>query len=331
MIDSNIFQIEIQQFATSDKAQQYIAGYKGRYFEISESVAHLIIAMQNFETLAEVAKKYRGPYGKQYSESHLAELEAGRPKEAEAYILKTSEITPYLINRFLVYDELYRKTKNTEYLNRAENYLQRAARKNPNDVMLVYYQAYILREKGEYEAALTILKELTQKFPNKNLYQLSVFDMLYLNGQEEKAFPYLLQAVKSSPDLLDGTYLKEIFAKDSVVRQSLNSILLRDISNEEVSGDPIFLAKSGKIFLSLGFEKEAKSHLEKAILLLPNLIYPHYYLSRIETNQYNFEQSTVYLKQFVFLQANSLSKQVIDHAVSSGEIEKLFIRREKKC
>jgi O-antigen ligase len=259
----------------------------------------------------------------------LAEMEAGRLEKAETYILKTSERTPYLITRFLVYDELYRKTKKAEYLNRAENYLQKAARKNPHDVMLTYYQASVLREKGEHEAALTILRELTHKFPNKSLYQLSVFDMLYRNGQQEKAFPYLLRAVKSAPELSDSPYLKEIFAKDSAVRQSLNSALLRDISNEDVSGDPILLAKSGKIFLSSGLEKEAKPRLEKAILLLPNLIYPHYYLSRIEANQNNYKQSMIYLKQFVFLQANSLSKQVIDHAISSKEIEKLFIRREK--
>ncbi|MDR1181738.1 MAG: O-antigen ligase family protein [Bacteroidales bacterium] len=260
----------------------------------------------------------------------LSEMEAGRPEKAKAYILKTSERTPYLINRFLVCDELYRETKKTEYLNHAENYLQKAAQKNPNDVMLTYYQASILRKRGKHEAALTILTELAQKFPNKSLYQLSVFDMLYRNGQQEKAFPYLVQAVKLAPDLLDGTYLKEIFSKDAnAMQQSLNSILLQDISNEEVSVDPIFLAKSGKVFLSLGLEKEAKSCLEKSILLLPNLIYPHYYLSQIEAVQYNFEQSIVYLKQFVFLQANSLSKQVIDRVIDSEEIDKLFIRREK--
>jgi putative peptide zinc metalloprotease protein len=39
MIDSNITQIEVQEFATSDIDRQYIAGYEGRHFEISESIA----------------------------------------------------------------------------------------------------------------------------------------------------------------------------------------------------------------------------------------------------------------------------------------------------
>jgi tetratricopeptide (TPR) repeat protein len=253
-------------------------------------------------------------------------MEAGRPEEAETYILKTSERTPYLINRFFIYNELYKKTNDTEYLNRAEKYLQKAALKNPGDVMLTYYHASVLRERGKQEAALALLTELTQKFPNKSLYQLGLFDLLYKNGQQESAFPYLLQAVKIAPDLWDSAYLKNILSNDSALNESLKRRLLQDIICDKVSGDPVLLAKNGKICLSLGLEKEAKPCLEKAILLLPNLVYPHYYLSKIETNQ---EQRNLYLKQFVFLQSNSLSKEAIDHIIRSGEAENTFIQRKK--
>jgi putative peptide zinc metalloprotease protein len=74
MIDSNLSQIEIQQFATSDKTQQYIVGYEGRHFEVNKFVARLIVVMQQSETLAEVAQKYRGPGDKQYSESDLEKI-----------------------------------------------------------------------------------------------------------------------------------------------------------------------------------------------------------------------------------------------------------------
>jgi O-antigen ligase len=258
----------------------------------------------------------------------LSEMAAGRPEEAEKYILKTSERTPYLINRFLVCDELYRKTNDTEYLNCAEHYLQKAMSKNPNDIMLTYYYVSVLRERGKYEAALAVLTELTQKFPNKSLYQLGVFDMLYKNGQQEKAFPYLLQAVKIAPDILDSAYLKNILSGNSALNGSLKSRLLQDISIEKDSNDPVLLAKNGKICLSLGLEKEAKPRLEEAILRLPNLIYPYYYLSRIEENQNNFEQSGFYLRQFVFLQFSSLSKQVIDRTTHSGEIAKQLTHRK---
>ncbi|MDR2287491.1 MAG: O-antigen ligase family protein [Prevotellaceae bacterium] len=268
-------------------------------------------------------------HDEQNNRKALSEMKAGRPDDAETYILKTSERTPYLINRFLVYDELYRKTHNTEYLDRAENYLQKAALKNPHDMTLTYYQASVLREKGQYEAALSVLTELTQRFPNKSLYQLSVFDLLYKNGQQEKAFPYLLQAVKIAPDLWDSAYLENIFLNDPALKELLKNKLLQNIFTDKDSNDPVLLAKNGKIFLSSGLNKEAKPCLEKAILLLPNLIYPHYYLSQIEASQQNFEQSDIYLKQFVFLRNNSLSKHVIDETVRSGEFEKLSIRRKQ--
>jgi tetratricopeptide (TPR) repeat protein len=256
----------------------------------------------------------------------LSEMEAGRLEEAEMYIMKTSERTPYLINRFLVCNELYRETQDMEYLARADNYLQKAALKNPRDVMLTYFQASVLHEKGQYEASLAILTELTQRFPNKSIYQINVFDLLYKNGQQEKAFPYLLRAVTISPDLWDSSYLKNILLKDPALNELLKRRLLQDTVSDKVSNDPVLLAKTGKILLSFGLEKEAKPYLEKAILLLPNLIYPHYYLSQIEANLHNIERSTTYLKQFVFLQNNSLSTNTIENIVSSGEIEKLFIR-----
>jgi putative peptide zinc metalloprotease protein len=74
MIDSNLSQIEVQQFATSDKTQQYIASYEGRHFEVSEAVAQLILVLQESETLAEAMQKYRGANSKQYSEPDLEKI-----------------------------------------------------------------------------------------------------------------------------------------------------------------------------------------------------------------------------------------------------------------
>lgn len=74
MIDSSLSQVEVQQFSTSGKTQQYIASYEGRHFEISESVALLIAHMQQSKTLAEASQKYRGPGDKQYSEADLEKI-----------------------------------------------------------------------------------------------------------------------------------------------------------------------------------------------------------------------------------------------------------------
>jgi tetratricopeptide (TPR) repeat protein len=258
----------------------------------------------------------------------LSAMEDKELEEAEKYIAKTIERTPYLINRSIIYKELYKKTNNVSYLNQAEECLNKAALKNPHDVMISYYQASVLREKGNSKAALHILTELTQKFPNKSLFQLATFDILYQTGQHANALPHLKQAVKLSPNLLDNPYLKDVLSKDSTLNESLKNSLLQDVSIEKNAIEPVFLAKSGKILLSLGLENEAKQCLEKSILLLPNLIYPYYYLSKIETRQNNPEQGMIYLKQFVFLYSGALSKEVIDKTIHSGEIEKLFMNKK---
>jgi O-antigen ligase len=294
------------------------ASKRGLYFPVIALIASFLIFVYSFYYMREERNNRQA----------LSEMEAGRQEEAETYILKTSERTPYLINRFLICDELYRKTNDTEHLNRAENYLHKAMLKNPNDVMLMYYQASVLRERGKYEAALTTLTKLTQKFPNKSLYQLGVFDLLYRNGQQEKAFPYLLQAVKIAPDLWESAYLENIFLNDSILNKSLKNSLLQCIFTEKDSNDPVLLAKNGKLCLSLGFEKVAKPCLEKAILLLPNLIYPRYYLSQIEMGQNNIEKSLFYRKQLVFLYSGTMSKVVLEKTIASGKMEKVLAGRK---
>jgi putative peptide zinc metalloprotease protein len=109
MTDPNISQIEVQQFATSGKTQQYIAEFGGRHFEISEAVAKLISVMQESETLTEVAQKYRGANGKQYSESELEKiierciapiLNAPQVLQKHPFLFKVELLSQSTIERF---------------------------------------------------------------------------------------------------------------------------------------------------------------------------------------------------------------------------------------
>ncbi|MDR1227236.1 MAG: O-antigen ligase family protein [Prevotellaceae bacterium] len=293
-----------------------------RYFPVAAlSAALLICAYSIYYSMNE-----------QNNQRALSAMEAGKPEEAEKYISKTSERTPYLINRSLIYQALYKSTRDTSLLNSAESCLRKAALKNPHDVMISYYLSSVLREKGDKEQAISILAELAQKFPNKSLYQLAAFDVLYQRGEPEQALPRLAQAVELSPALLDSPYLKNILSKDSSLSELLKINLIHDISAEKSAKksaekftvDPIFLARSGKILLSFAREAEAEQRLEKAILLLPNLAYPYYYLSRIKNSQNHSKQSKIYLKQFVLLYFNILSKDMIDRTIYSGKIEKLL-------
>ncbi|MDR2287492.1 MAG: hypothetical protein LBE04_08490 [Prevotellaceae bacterium] len=109
MTDSNISQISIQQFATSDKSQQYIAEYEGRHFEINEAVARLMSVMQESETLAEVSQKYTGANGRQYGEAELKKiveryiapiLQASQTPQKHPFLFKIELLSQSTIKRF---------------------------------------------------------------------------------------------------------------------------------------------------------------------------------------------------------------------------------------
>jgi O-antigen ligase/Flp pilus assembly protein TadD len=254
----------------------------------------------------------------------LLYMETGDVEAAEKYIGKTPESTPYLINRSVIYRKLYGKTSDPQYLHRAEKCLHKAAEKNPRDPMIACYRADVMREKGEPDAALRILTELTKKFPNKSYYQLATFDVLYSSNRQENARKYLLRAVKLSPGLLDGAYLKNILARDAALSEALRSALWQDIAHGMPAKDPVLLAKNGKISLALGHEKEAGQYLREAVALLPNLILPHYSLYKIEAKQNSSLKALTYLKQFVFLSSGAISKTMIDKTALPGKVEELF-------
>jgi putative peptide zinc metalloprotease protein len=109
MTDSNISGITVHQFATSDLSQQYIAEFEGRHFEINEAVARLISVMQESATPAEVAEKYRGANGRQYSEAELEKiverciapiLQASQTPQKHPFLFKIELLSQSAIERF---------------------------------------------------------------------------------------------------------------------------------------------------------------------------------------------------------------------------------------
>ncbi|MDR2131613.1 MAG: O-antigen ligase family protein [Odoribacteraceae bacterium] len=265
----------------------------------------------------------------QKNQKALSAIKNGDLEVAEKHICKTTRRTPYLINRGIIYKELYEKTRNPSYLDQAEYYLNEAISKNRHDGMIRYHLALILGGKKDHEQALQTLKELTSQFPNKSLYLLETFNLLRESGEADSSFQYLLRAVKLSPDLLDTPYLQHILTTDSSINVSLKRDLLHNLSTDQSNSDPVLLAKNGKIYLSLGFEKEAKQCLDKAISLLPNLIYPYYYLSRIATHQNDSYSAMIYLKQFVWLSTGTLSKDGIDYISNNREVEKIVMHKKE--
>jgi tetratricopeptide (TPR) repeat protein len=261
----------------------------------------------------------------------LSALKNGDPEAAKNYLEKTTDRIPYLFNKSAVYLTLYKQGKERFYLDKAKNELRKAILKNPHDAMLQYAMAHIYQEEGNRDSALYVIVNLTERFPNKSLYRLAAFKMLYQSGQSETAIPHLMQTIKLSPAILDSPYWEELKKTDSEFIQSVADSLMMDISDfmtKKASSDPILLAGYGKILLSLGRAQEAKQLLEQAIALLPNLMYPRYYLSKIEINKKNEKRGLMYLKQYVFLSLGVPSKKLIAQAVKSDEIDQRVANRD---
>lgn len=69
-----IKKIEIEEFETSSKMQKYLAQFEDRHFEISDSIARLIIILQKTENLEEVANIFEGPNNKKYTLQQLEKI-----------------------------------------------------------------------------------------------------------------------------------------------------------------------------------------------------------------------------------------------------------------
>lgn len=74
---------------------------------------------------------------KSYQQQSMAAWEKGEFAEAIRLMKQTSERTPNLINRSLLYMKYYRKAKAPEYLQAAEQALLQAGRRQPEDVQSV--------------------------------------------------------------------------------------------------------------------------------------------------------------------------------------------------
>ncbi|BEG63324.1 hypothetical protein Cfast33896_22790 [Coprobacter fastidiosus] len=82
------------------------------------------------------------------------------------------------------------------------------------------------------------------------------------------------------------------------------------------------MAKYGKIFLCIGDTVSAKEYLDKSIKILPNLVYPWYYLAEIEYCRGHEHQGDFYMRRFSLLGGRSTE---IEHIYQKNEYEYKFL------
>lgn len=219
---------------------------------------------------------------KSYQQQSMAAWEKGAFTEAIRLMERTSERTPNLINRSLLYMEYYRKTKAPEYLQAAELALLQAGRRQPEDVQIRYLLARVCLYGNELTKALPIAEELATDYPKNALYLATFSDVLYRQGEKKAAVRPLVDAIRYAPRLLTGERILQLQQTDSIFYQSMKQRLC--VLSPAPDRSPADFARYGYIARWCGNRAAGNSYLRKAVDDLPNLATPWHLLD--EDNKY---------------------------------------------
>ncbi len=245
---------------------------------------------------------------KRHNSSFLTAIENGNTRQAIQEIEQTERIPAYLLNRSLFYLNSFEKTKDSTHLMRAENAIRSSISQNPSDIHLTYFLSIILEKRQNEKEAIAIKKDLIKRYPENALFQWDMFKQAYQTGNKATACNYLVKAIILSPAILDTGFWAKFKENDSLFCKEITTHLYNHITiyREE---NPIRLAKSGKIALSLNNIPLAKKYLEGALAQLPNLSTAWYNLSKAELSLGNKGKACIYEKRACVLSMGILSTE----------------------
>lgn len=237
---------------------------------------------------------------------------------AQKEIEKTDKVTPYLINRSLLYCIL-------GDWKQAELYMREALNKNPLDIQIQFYLALISEQRCEKDSVRIFVDNLVNNYPDNFIYQLGASYIYYNHGEVKHSMSYLLRAIELSPRVMETSFYKKIS------EEPVNKIYIHDnLTNlkNKLINDPVQLANRGKVLLMLGDTLNAEKDLKMSISKLPNLIYPWYNLGVVELNRNNIVDGNQYLKRFMRLAFDSfLSEEKMEEYISTRKIFEKVERR----
>ena len=265
-----------------------------------------------------------------YFKSHLNNIESiasfkeGNAEEAISYMEKTPETFPYIVNRTLLYIRLSESLNDTSLLEKADEILN-SIKDYTYDPMAIYYEGLIQEAKGQNEMALQTYKSLNTAYPEKCLYSLAVFKMLYRQGKYQESVPYLVSSVKLSPNILTNRQLQILLNSDSTACNFIRTSVETLLKQEAVDADDIISkARYARAMMILEYQDMAEEMLKDVTERMPGLSMPWYYLSCIERDRENFGQSRETLKKFVFLRFTAYRKESIDKIIMNKTYEQVL-------
>lgn len=217
-----------------------------------------------------------------YKQQSEMAWEKGNYTEAIHLMEQTTEKTPGLINRGLLYLASYKKTEDGEHLRAAEEALKEACLRQPEDPQILYLQAQTYLYGKEGMKAYPILVKLAADHPKNSLYLSALSDACYQQGKKEAALESLVNAIRYTPRLLTGQRIRDLRQTDPVFYHHVLQQLLT--SRPAPEDDPACYARYGYIAWWSGNQSLAEEYLRIAVNYLPNLFTPWHLLG--DDNKY---------------------------------------------
>lgn len=225
---------------------------------------------------------FQQDHNKSYQQQSMAAWEKGEYTEAIRLMEQTGEQTAYLINRGLLYTQYYRKTNDPEALKAAEQALQKAISRQPEDLQIRYLLARLYIYAKEPGKAGEIVDKLAADYPKNSLYLSAQSDVLYQQGEKDAALQPLVNAIRYTPRLLTGARIRNLQQSDTAFYQSLLQRLCEIKPSQNDS--PTDYARYGYIARWCGNKPGSDEYLQRAVKDLPNLVTPWHLLG--DDNKY---------------------------------------------
>lgn len=292
----------------------YFSLRKNERFVLTISIIGLCVGITIFSLML-----YRNTF---HNKMFLSAIKNGDVENAVNHLEKTSQTTPYLINRALFKFSLYKEKNDYESLIQAKEYITKATLLSPYDNQLKYYQAVINSHMGETETSMSFFEQIVIDYPNNALYQFGYSELLYRLGNKEKAAIHLCNSILLVPRMLNTVEWNRYVSTDNTFVTDVMQ-KLKDRIKQCEENDPIKLARYGSIAIHLKEIPLAKRYIEKSLELLPNLVYPWYNLSIIEKQQGNLEQARLCKERFIVLAAGAFIPENIKQRYDNTLIENL--------
>ena len=225
---------------------------------------------------------------------YLECIQTNQLDSAEYYINRSSGNQPNLINKSMLKWLQYKTDEDTASLYIAKACLQKAIAQNPNDNLLKYNLAMVLKQEGKKDSAMWIVKQLSDAFPDNALYHTGIYCIEKGEKDKQERKKHLLSAIKTMPQLLETQLWANAIDEDN----SLLDELLANLNTERLEdiSDPIRLAKYGKIYFLINNFEMAEKYLLKSVEILPSLSNPWLYLSQIAYEKGDTDKGYRYMK-----------------------------------